>query len=217
MRITTVSLWIIVAILLLLQCAGSPRYTRAAPQKTSSQKKTSHPTVASSSKKSKPVPAKPSQTKSPYSHNPKKGNTSAATAPKKKDVEIRTASAPEMRFPSGPSLTQSDEAIRETLNSSGYRFYQKGKASYYSDKLHGRKTANGERYNKKALTAAHRKLPFNTKVKVTNARTKQSVVVRINDRGPFVKGRVIDVSRAAAEQIGLIKSGIADVVVEILE
>ncbi|NLG18557.1 MAG: septal ring lytic transglycosylase RlpA family protein [Fibrobacter sp.] len=114
-------------------------------------------------------------------------------------------------------MTQSDEQIRETLNSSEYCVYQKGKASYYCDKLHGRKTASGERYNKQDLTAAHRKLPFNTRVKVTNILTKQSVVVRINDRGPFVKNRVIDVSRAAAEMIGLIKAGVAEVVIEIKE
>lgn len=208
---------IIVFILLLLQCAGSPRYTRAAPQKTSTQKKASHQSAVSSSKKPKTIPAKTVQTKSQYSQHPKKSSPPPTPVTKKNEVEIRTASAPEMRFPSGPSLTQSDEEIRETLNSSEYRVYQKGKASYYSDKLHGRKTASGERYNKKSLTAAHRKLPFGTQVKVINTRTKQSVVVRINDRGPFVKGRVIDVSRAAAEQIGLIRSGVADVVVEIQE
>ncbi|HEX2958215.1 MAG TPA: septal ring lytic transglycosylase RlpA family protein [Chitinispirillaceae bacterium] len=215
MRPVILSLLILITILFLFQCAGSPRYTRAAPQKTSTQKKSPHKPVASSSKNPKSFPAKPAQAKN--QHRPYPKGSTAATVPKKKEVEIRTASAPEMRFPSGPALTQSDEEIRGTLNSSDYRVYQKGKASYYADKLHGRKTASGERYNKKDLTAAHRKLPFNTQVKVTNTQTRQSVVVRINDRGPFVKGRIIDISRAAAEKIGVIKSGIADVVVEILE
>jgi rare lipoprotein A len=215
MRTTIVSFSIIASILLLVSCAGSPRYTRAAPQKTSSQKRSPHQ-IVTSSKNSKLGLKKPVQAKSQPAQQ-HKSSTSPSSVPKKKEIEIRTASAPEMRFPSGPSMTQSDEEIRETLNSSEYRVYQQGKASYYSDKLQGRKTASGERYNKKALTAAHRKLPFNTQVKVTNTRTRQSVVVRINDRGPFVKGRVIDVSRAAAEQIGLVKSGTADVVVEIQE
>jgi rare lipoprotein A len=217
MRTTKVSLLIIVFILFLLNCAGSPRYTRAAPQKTTTQNKTPHQQVASSSKNTKPISTKPGKAKNQYSQHPKKSGTPASTAPDKKEIEIRTASAPEMRFPAGPSITQSDEEIRETLNSSEYHFYQKGKASYYSDKLQGRKTASGERYNKKALTAAHRKLPFDTQVKITNPRTRQSVIVRINDRGPFAKGRVIDVSRAAAEKIGLVQCGIADVVVEIIE
>jgi rare lipoprotein A len=146
-----------------------------------------------------------------------KSSVSVSKTQKKKEIEIVTASAPEMRIPSGPSMTQSDQEIRETLNYSDYHVYQKGVASYYSDKLQGRKTASGERYNKKALTAAHRKLPFDTQVKVTNTRTGQSVIVRINDRGPFTKGRVIDVSRAAAAQIGMLSSGTANVVIEVLE
>ncbi len=90
-------------------------------------------------------------------------------------------------------------------------FYQQGKASYYSDKFHGRKTANGERYDKTALTAAHPTLPFGSMVEVTHAKTKKKVVVRVNDRGPFGKGRVIDLSRAAAEQLGMVREGVAEV------
>jgi rare lipoprotein A len=88
-----------------------------------------------------------------------------------------------------------------------------GWASYYSCcKI----TANGERFNKNGLTAAHRKLPFGTKVKVTNLRNGKSVIVRINDRGPFIKGRMIDLSLGAAKVIGLTKSGIAKVKITIL-
>ena len=77
-----------------------------------------------------------------------------------------------------------------------------GVASWYGGKFHGRKTASGETYNQNALTAAHRTLPFGTRVRVTSASGK-SVVVRINDRGPFVGGRVIDLSRAAASSLGI--------------
>jgi len=89
-------------------------------------------------------------------------------------------------------------------------------ASYYADKYHGRKTSNGEVFNMYDLTAAHKTLPFNTKVKVTNLSNGKSVIVRINDRGPFIKGREIDLSKAAAVKIGMIKSGTAKVSLEIL-
>ena len=89
-------------------------------------------------------------------------------------------------------------------------------ASYYADKYHGRKTSNGETFNMYDLTAAHKTLPFNTKVKVTNLSNGKSVIVRINDRGPFVKGREIDLSKAAAVKIGMIKSGTAKVSLEII-
>ncbi|MBO5607022.1 MAG: septal ring lytic transglycosylase RlpA family protein [Treponema sp.] len=84
-------------------------------------------------------------------------------------------------------------------------------ASYYADKFHGRKTSNGEVFNMYALTAAHKTLPFNTVVKVTNLANGKSVTVRINDRGPFVKGREIDLSKAAAVKLDMIKSGTAKV------
>lgn len=82
-----------------------------------------------------------------------------------------------------------------------------GMASYYADQFHGRRTASGERFDMGALTAAHRTLPFGSKVRVTNPANGRSVVVRINDRGPFTRGRTIDVSRAAAERLGLIARG----------
>jgi len=97
------------------------------------------------------------------------------------------------------------------------RYTQTGKASYYSDKLQGRKTASGEPYDKRALTAAHRTLPFGTKVRVTNTKNGESVTVRVNDRGPFSKGRIIDLSRAAFSAIGNISAGILTVTIEVLE
>jgi rare lipoprotein A len=89
-----------------------------------------------------------------------------------------------------------------------------GIASYYANKYHGRKTSSGERYNMHALTAAHRTLPFGSKVKVTNLENDRTVVVRINDRGPFVRGRIIDVSLEAARKLQMVSTGTAQVRVE---
>ena len=86
---------------------------------------------------------------------------------------------------------------------------QAGVASWYGPGFHGRKTANGERFDMNALTAAHRTLPLGTQVRVTNTHTGQSVVVRINDRGPYVGRRVIDLSKASAQAIGI--AGVAKV------
>jgi rare lipoprotein A len=91
-----------------------------------------------------------------------------------------------------------------------------GKASFYANKFHGRKTASGEIFDNNKLTAAHRSLPFGTMVKVTNLNNGLSVVVRINDRGPFISGRIIDLSRAAAEKIDMIRKGVVRVRLEIL-
>jgi rare lipoprotein A len=91
-----------------------------------------------------------------------------------------------------------------------------GKASYYYGKWIGRKTANGEIYRRHDITAAHKTLPFNTKVRVTNQRNDKSVIVRINNRGPFIKGRILDLSLAAAQQIGMTKAGVVPVKAEVL-
>jgi len=91
-----------------------------------------------------------------------------------------------------------------------------GVASYYGKRFHGRLTANGERFNMNAMTAAHKTLPFGTKVRVTYPRNGRSVVVRINDRGPFIRGRHIDLSRKAAQKLGMISSGHARVKMEIV-
>lgn len=91
-----------------------------------------------------------------------------------------------------------------------------GPASWYGPGFQGRRTANGERFDQNALTAAHRTLPFGTKVKVTCRNSGRSVTVRINDRGPFTGGRVIDLSRAAASQIGIQRRGVGPVSIEVL-
>ncbi|GAB2562844.1 septal ring lytic transglycosylase RlpA family protein [Spirosoma areae] len=88
---------------------------------------------------------------------------------------------------------------------------QKGKASFYSKKFNGRRTAYGERVSANALEGAHRHFPLNTLVEVTNLDNQRSVIVRINDRGPFAKGRVIDLTHAAAQALGMVSKGIANV------
>ena len=91
-----------------------------------------------------------------------------------------------------------------------------GEASYYGNELAGNRTASGERFNPRALTAAHRSLPLGSKIRVTNKANGKSVIVRINDRGPFVKKRLIDVSYAAAQQIQMIRAGHAKVRLELI-
>ncbi len=93
---------------------------------------------------------------------------------------------------------------------------QEGEASYYAHKYHGRTTANGEVYDENKMTAAHKTLPFGTTVRVTNLANGKKVVVRINDRGPFVKGRIIDLSYKAAGELDYISRGVVKVRVEIL-
>ncbi len=93
---------------------------------------------------------------------------------------------------------------------------QKGKATWYGNEYHGRKTASGEVFDQWAMTAAHKKLPFGTIVEVKNLKNNKKVKVRINDRGPFVRDRIIDLSRAAAEKIDLVRLGVAPVRVEVL-
>lgn len=91
-----------------------------------------------------------------------------------------------------------------------------GTASFYADRFHGQRTASGEAFDNTAMTAAHRTLPFGSLVRVTNPATGASVVVRINDRGPFTRGRTIDLSRAAAEQLGMVRAGHARVELELV-
>jgi rare lipoprotein A len=94
---------------------------------------------------------------------------------------------------------------------------QTGKCTYYANKFHGRHTSSGDHYDKNLYTAAHRKLPFNTFVKVTNTNNNKSVIVRINDRGPFSKTLTIDVSRVAAQDLDIIYAGVAPCKIEIVE
>lgn len=94
---------------------------------------------------------------------------------------------------------------------------QYGQASYYSDAYHGKKTASGAKYDKNKLTCAHNDYAYGTMLKVTHLVNKKSVVVKVIDRGPYIKGRIVDLSRAAAEKIGLVQDGIAQVKVELVK
>jgi rare lipoprotein A len=96
-------------------------------------------------------------------------------------------------------------------------YVQQGAASWYGPGFHGRTTASGERYNQHDLTAAHKKLPLGTKATVTNLNNGKTVEVEINDRGPYVRGRILDLSRAAAERLGMRNAGITPVRLEVTE
>jgi len=104
----------------------------------------------------------------------------------------------------------------EELPRHGRSWSQVGLASYYGSEFHGSATATGRAYDERELTAAHRSLPFGTRVRVTNMESGRSVVVTITDRGPFVHGRIIDVSWRAARELGILRSGLAKVRVETL-
>ena len=108
-----------------------------------------------------------------------------------------------------------DTFEKEIEERSQYTHFQTGMASYYGGSWHGKKTANGEIFNENSLTAAHKTLPFGTKVKVTNLDNGKSVVVRINNRGPYSKGRVIDLSKAAFSKIASISKGVTRVKLEV--
>lgn len=100
---------------------------------------------------------------------------------------------------------------------SSHAFADTGKASCYGGKFHGRKTANGEIYNQYGLTAAHKAFKFGTNVKVTNVANGKSVIVRINDRGPFIKERIIDLSKGAFQRIADIRQGIVKVRLDVVK
>jgi rare lipoprotein A len=119
---------------------------------------------------------------------------------------------PTMRFVKGIVLLLSLLTLSPTVVAA-----EDGLASWYGGKFHGRMTSSGEVFDTNTLTAAHRTLPFGTIVKVTNRDNGKTVLVKINDRGPFVEGRIIDLSRAAAIQLGMIDSGVAHVSLQIME
>ena len=105
-----------------------------------------------------------------------------------------------------------------SLTNQGFcQVLQTGLASYYNDKFEGKLTASGETYDATKMTAAHPTLPFGTRIRVTNVKNKKSVNVRVNDRGPFIKGRIVDLSKAAAIQLGFLNHGIAKVKLEVIK
>lgn len=147
-------------------------------------------------------------------------NNPAPLSTSKAQTDLTTA-AP-MAFGNSPAsdasasdskaLADAQPLSDDTPNAAG--FSQTGRASWYGRFFHGRKTATGERYDMHAMTAAHRTLPLGSYVRVTNPATERSVIVRINDRGPYVRGRVIDLSMAAAHALGMQYIGTASVKIE---
>lgn len=109
------------------------------------------------------------------------------------------------------------EAIPVQKESKRRGYTETGKASYYHTKYHLKETASGERFDQNAKMAAHQQLPFDTRVRVTNVKNNRSVVVRIVDRGPFAKGRIIDLSKSAFRQIADIDAGVIQVGIKVLE
>src|SRR5262249_36217481 len=121
----------------------------------------------------------------------------------------RAGAAPTTPAPAAPAAGAAlTGAVGET---------QTGLAAYYNRRLHGRRTASGERFNNAALTTAHQTLPFGTKVRVTNTKNNKSVVLRVKERGPTQPGRIVDVSRAAAERLGMVRAGLTEVKLEVVE
>lgn len=110
-----------------------------------------------------------------------------------------------------PTPREEPEVVRPEKPPPAKAYLEEGLASYYGPGLAGRPTASGEKFNPKAFTAAHRKLPFGACLRVVNMENGRSVEVRVNDRGPFVQGRVVDVSTAAAKQLGMTEKGLARV------
>ncbi len=132
------------------------------------------------------------------------------------DVKVasQSASRQSRSLQRAMSYTVKGKTYRTLSDSEG--FEQVGDASWYGPGFHGRKTASGEVYDMNELTAAHKELPLGTEVEVTNLTTGKSIVVRINDRGPFHGDRVLDLSRAAAKELGVIKQGTAEVSIRAL-
>ena len=128
-----------------------------------------------------------------------------------------TSTAPSLASStSAPGSTSSSAPSTAPSSTSLPSFTQEGLATYYADSLHGRKTASGEPYDKGAMTCAHKKLPFGTYLLVESLTNGKSVVVRVNDRGPFSKSRIVDVSRVAAEQLDLIRAGVMKVKITVV-
>jgi len=128
-----------------------------------------------------------------------------------------TSSAASLPTSEPAPLTPEDDALTTRFQAAPAISTLEGEASYYSDRLAGHKTASGERYRPEALTAAHRSLPLGTVLRVTRRDGKRSVVVRINDRGPFgSERRILDLSRAAFERLGKLRAGVVEVRAEVV-
>lgn len=158
-----------------------------------------------------------SPTSSPGSAASPKASNSASNSTVGQDST--SAAAPNARTPPDtPDRADNSGGTNQTpADTAGLKELERGQASWYGPRFHGRRTASGERYDQHALTAAHKTLPFGTMVRVRSLVTGRQVDVRVTDRGPFVRGRVIDVSRAAAEALGMMGTGVKQVSLHIVE
>jgi rare lipoprotein A len=141
----------------------------------------------------------------------KSGLTARSPAPLAYDSRLNSLPGPDAGAKASPSLADAEPI---TSGPDVSDFAQQGRASWYGRAFHGRKTASGERYNMNAMTAAHRTLPLASWVRVTNQTNNKSVVVKINDRGPYVRGRIIDLSSAAAAALDMRGVGTSKVTIE---
>ena len=143
------------------------------------------------------------------------GVAPAQAGPQAKSKKVQPAAGRSSESKSNKTSSDRKSAAKkgnnDTKTAKAGRVLQSGKASWYGPGFHGRKTANGERFNQYELTAAHPTYEFGTQLCVRSKSTGQAVVVRVNDRGPFVKNRVIDLSKAAAEEIGMLGKGVKSV------
>lgn len=192
---------------------------------------------------SKPNPSKSKRSfsnidKTTYSYTKKKTSLTAANQPKSKSARLNRYNLNNLYDPAQDEYVaeNSDKNIADDGDYEGIfkignpyeiqgvayfpqnyeEFEEVGTASWYGADFHGKKTANGETYDSSTMTAAHRTLPLPSMVKVTNLRNNKSVIVRVNDRGPFAKNRVIDVSQKAAEELGFRSQGTTEVRVQLL-
>lgn len=149
------------------------------------------------------------------------GASSAAASDAPASARIDASSAIVAIAPAQPvaelSATTAETIAESAPSAPRETVMGRGSASYYANKFEGRRTASGERFDNDDMTAAHRTLPFGTRLRVTSVATGKSVVVRVNDRGPFHGGRMIDVSRAAAAELGLVARGHGTVEIALIE
>ncbi|UJF24296.1 septal ring lytic transglycosylase RlpA family protein [Suttonella sp. R2A3] len=131
-------------------------------------------------------------------------------------VKVKTPSAVSSNRTVARAVSYTVRGKRYTTLSSSEGFSQEGSASWYGGKFHGRKTASGEIFDMYAMTAAHKRLPLGTKIEVTNKATGKSIVVTVNDRGPFHGDRILDLSKGAAQKLGVINQGTANVSIRAL-
>ena len=154
---------------------------------------------------------------SPLSSSDSSASTSASNSASGQD--LKSAAVPGAITPPdvSDSLNNSFGTSQNLAGGPSLKEVERGQASFYGASFHGRRTASGERYDQHALTAAHKTLPFGTLVRVRSLVTGKEVDVRVTDRGPFTRGRIIDVSRAAAEALGMIGLGVKQVSLHIVE